>query len=231
MQDRPERGCRVSGLGEQATRAVSWAMRRALRTQKLGSHRTRPQSRPRLRPPSSLSHSRSLRPRISALWGSEDPMAWFRDGCARGHASKWAGAQEGRQPLTPHPGNLRQPASLGGSARSRQGPARFLPAERMRVGAGDRRAAACTQPGPTRWGRTRCRHHHREGSLAAFGVLEPQGELTGKRRGQESHLRAEITKPRESARSMGRGVRPQEPPWERKEGRCFPSEVRRQGLR
>lgn len=77
MQDRPERGCWVSGLGEQATRAVLWAMRRSLRTRRPGSHQTCPQSQPRLRPPSSLSHSRSLRPRISALWGSDDLMAWF----------------------------------------------------------------------------------------------------------------------------------------------------------
>lgn len=134
---------------------------------------------------------------------------------------------------THHPGNLRQPASLGGSARSRRGPARSLPAKRMPRGGwrgGDRRAAACTQPGHTRWGRARRRHHHSEGSLVAFGVLEPQGEPKGKRRGQKSNLRAEITKPSESVRSSGPGVRPQELPWERKEGRRFPSEVRRQGL-
>lgn len=76
------------------------ALRHALRNQRLGSHRTCPQSQPRLRPPLSLIDSRSLQPGISALWGSDDPMAWFGDGSARGHASKWAGAQEGRQPLT-----------------------------------------------------------------------------------------------------------------------------------
>lgn len=45
------------------------------------------------------------------------------------------------------------------------------------------------------WGQARHRHHHSEGSLVAFGVLEPQGELKGKRRGQKSNLRAEITEP------------------------------------
>lgn len=170
-------------------------MSQALRNQRLGGHRTCPQSQPWLRPPLSLMDSGSLQPGISALWGSDDPMAWFGDGSAQGHASKWAGAQEGRQPLTTLGTRGSLPAWEAQHAPARGQPDPSLQRGCHHVGAGDRRAAACTQPGHTRWGRARRRHHHHEGSLVAFGVLEPQGELKGKRRGQKNNLRAEITEP------------------------------------
>lgn len=79
--------------------------------------------------------------------GSDNLMAWFRDGSAGGHTSKWARAQEGRQRITTREPRAACQHGRLSSVHSGQGPARSLLVKRMPHGEDDCRAAACTQAG------------------------------------------------------------------------------------
>lgn len=103
---------------------------------RLGAHQTHPQSSVSGCCFSVTSHSRSIQLVSRPPQGIRCPDRWFRDGSTQGHTSRWAGAQEGKQPLTiPEPAAACQHQRLIPTS-SHQGPARSLPAKRMPRGAG-----------------------------------------------------------------------------------------------
>ena len=106
------------------------------------------------------------------LWGIGRPAGRFRDGSARGHASKRAGAQEGRQPGST-PGTRGSLPAWEGSARSCQGPGSIPPCE---DGATWRLAAEwqlAHRLGVTGWTGKRGPRHS-EQSAVAFSVISRQ---------------------------------------------------------